>query len=253
MAGTITSGFLESARQEMAMGIHDFSVTYANVTVTNSSAAVTLTGIAVGDIVKFRVGAVVTGTNVYSTGVVRIATIDSTTQVSMTQTSTAAITQVTITGDTFKLALLKSTTGTTSVSQNYSRSAITNVGTLGTGAASSTNVGTDEVSGTGYTAGGQALTNVSPAITNGSGAYWTPSANIAWTTATFTAGGCVVYNASTYPKYGNGTSTTANAGGSAYGRAISVHSFGGDQTATSGTFTVVMPTNAFATAMFAIG
>ncbi len=250
MAGTITSGFTESARQEMAMGIHDFSVTYATVTVTNATGASTLTSIAAGDIVKFRVGALLTGTSV-GAAPCRVATIDSTTQVSMTKVSTPNnVTQITVTGDTFNLALLKSTS---QIQQNYSRSAITNVGTLGTGSVSATNVGTDEVTGTGYTAGGQVLANVSPAITNGSGAYWTPSANVAWTTATFTAGGCVVYNASTYPKYGNATSTTANAGGSAYGRAISVHSFGGDQTATSGTFTVVMPTNAFATAMFAIG
>jgi len=96
---------------------------------------------------------------------------------------------------------------------------------------------TGEVSGTGYTAGGVTVTNATaPTATNSSTtagvAYWTPSASIVYTTVTLTtAFNCVfLYN-----------STQGN-------KAISVHTFG-DQTVTSGTFTLTMPANTTSTAL----
>ena len=96
---------------------------------------------------------------------------------------------------------------------------------------------TGEVSGTGYTAGGVTVTNATaPTATNSSitagVAYWTPSASIVYTTVTLTtAFNCVfLYN-----------STQGN-------KAISVHTFG-DQTVTSGTFTLTMPANTTSTAL----
>lgn len=85
---------------------------------------------------------------------------------------------------------------------------------------------TNEVSGTGYTAGGVAVTNATPPSTSGTTGFWTPSASIVFTTVTLTtAFDCVLlYN-----------STQSN-------KAISVHTFG-SQTITAGTLTLTMPTN----------
>ena len=85
----------------------------------------------------------------------------------------------------------------------------------------------DEVSGTGYTAGGYDFTaaqNISPAE-SGTTAYWSWAVNPTWTSATFSTGGCLVYNA-----------TSGN-------RAVYVGSFGGSETVTAGTFTVLLPAN----------
>jgi len=96
---------------------------------------------------------------------------------------------------------------------------------------------TNEVSGTGYTAGGVTVTGATnPASTNSSTTagvgYWTPSASITYTTVTLTtAFDCVlIYN-----------STQSN-------KAVSVHTFG-SQTVTAGTFTLTMPANTTSTAL----
>ena len=111
------------------------------------------------------------------------------------------------------------------------------MGTPGTGAPSTSNIGTAEVSGTGYTAGGVTVTNATaPIATNSSStagvAYWTPSASFVYTTVTLaTAFDTVVLYNSTQG-----------------GRTVSVHTFG-SQTITAGTFTLTMPTNATTTAL----
>lgn len=96
---------------------------------------------------------------------------------------------------------------------------------------------TNEVSGTGYTAGGIAVTNATaPASTNSSSTagvgYWTPSANLVYSTVTLTTAfdTVLIYN-----------SSQSNA-------AVSVHTFG-SQTITAGTFTLTMPSNTTTTAL----
>jgi hypothetical protein len=96
---------------------------------------------------------------------------------------------------------------------------------------------TGEVSGTGYSAGGVAITNASaPATQNASAtagtAYWTPSASIVYSTVTLTTAfdAVLIYNATQG------------------GKSVSVHKFG-DQTVTAGTFTLTMPANATTTAL----
>jgi hypothetical protein len=89
-------------------------------------------------------------------------------------------------------------------------------------------MGTDETSGAGYTAGGSALTTVTPSLTSGVG-ITNFSPNPSWTSASFSAIAGEIYNTS------NRLEGVAN-------RAISIHDFGGTQTVASGTFTVVMPT-----------
>ena len=94
---------------------------------------------------------------------------------------------------------------------------------------------TGEVTGTGYTAGGVAVTNATAPTTSGTTAYWTPSAAITYTTVTLTTAfdTVLIYN-----------SSQSN-------RAVSVHTFGA-QTITAGTLTLVMPTNAAGTALLNI-
>jgi hypothetical protein len=121
------------------------------------------------------------------------------------------------TADTFKAAL-------------YLTSATVNAATT---AYSSTN----EVTGTGYTAGGVTVTNATaPIATNSSAtagvAYWTPSASITYTTVTLSTAfdAVLIYNSSQSNK------------------AVSVHTFG-SQTITAGTFTLTMPSNTTTTAL----
>lgn len=96
---------------------------------------------------------------------------------------------------------------------------------------------TGEVSGTGYSAGGIAVTNATaPIATNTSvtagTAYWTASANLVYTTVTLATvfDTVLIYN-----------SSQAN-------KAVSVHTFG-SQSVTSGTFTLTMPANGTTTAL----
>jgi len=86
---------------------------------------------------------------------------------------------------------------------------------------------TNEITGTGYTAGGKALTDIAPA-TSGTVAYISFS-NVTWNPASFTAAGALIYNA------------TTNA-------AVCVLSFGSDKTATS-TFTITFPAATSTTAV----
>ncbi len=85
---------------------------------------------------------------------------------------------------------------------------------------------TNEVSGTGYSAGGNTLTNVTPS-TSGTTAL-TDFADTTWSTATITARGALVYNSST-------AAGTAD-------RAVIVLDFGSDKTSTAGDFTITFPT-----------
>mgnify|MGYP003120071088 FL=1 len=80
---------------------------------------------------------------------------------------------------------------------------------------------TNEVSGTNYTAGGAALTNVTP-TTSGTTAI-VDFADLTFGTATVTARGCLIYNDTNSDK------------------AICAIDFGGDKTSTAGDFTVVFP------------
>ena len=94
---------------------------------------------------------------------------------------------------------------------------------------------TGEVSGTGYSAGGVAVTNATVPTYSGTTAYWTPSASINYTTVTLTTAfdAVLIYNA-----------TQSN-------KAVSVHTFG-SQTITAGTFSLTMPSNAAGTALLNI-
>ena len=85
---------------------------------------------------------------------------------------------------------------------------------------------TNEVVGTGYTAGGVTLTNIDP-TSSGTTAF-IDFADATWASATITANGAIIYNTTT----DGGTGTT---------NAVAVIAFGGDKTSTNGDFVVQFP------------
>jgi hypothetical protein len=91
---------------------------------------------------------------------------------------------------------------------------------------------TNEVVGTGYTAGGVALTSV--VVTNDTANDRTKfsSANPSWPTATITARGAVIYK--------------SRGGAASADELVCYLDFGSDQTSTAGTFTVTCPANGWA-------
>ena len=113
-------------------------------------------------------------------------------------------------GHTFKLALFTSSASLGASTTDYSTSnEITNT------------------SGTAYTAGGATLTNTGVGLT--STTAFTDFGDVTYTSASFTANGAMIYNTTT----GGGSSTTD---------AVCIIAFGGDKTATNGTFTIQFPT-----------
>jgi hypothetical protein len=112
-------------------------------------------------------------------------------------------------GDTFKIALYDNNASFTAATTAYTA--------------------TDEVSGTGYSAGGGALTNVDP--TSSGTTALTDFVDETFSTATITARGALIYN--TTP---NTTSISVT------NPTVVVLDFGADKTSTAGDFTIVFPT-----------
>ena len=111
----------------------------------------------------------------------------------------------TSTGNTFKLALYNNTAAFTAATTAYTA--------------------TNEVTASGsYSAGGGALTNVTPTST--STTAFTDFADLSFTSATITAYGAMIYN------------DTAVGDPS-----VCILDFGGAKTSTAGTFTIIFPTN----------
>ena len=108
-------------------------------------------------------------------------------------------------GNTFNLAL-------------YTSSATLNKST--TAYSSSNEI--SNTSGSAYTAGGKALTSVTPPLSTDTACC--DFADISFTSASFTANGCLIYN-----------DTNSD-------RAVCAIAFGGDKTVSSGTFTIQFPT-----------
>jgi hypothetical protein len=92
---------------------------------------------------------------------------------------------------------------------------------------------TNEISGTGYTAKGNALTSVTPVLSTDTAVC--DFANTSWTSASFTANGCLIFNDDV-----------------AGDPAVCAIAFGGDKTVTSGTFTIEFPAASAGTAIIGI-
>jgi hypothetical protein len=106
-------------------------------------------------------------------------------------------------GSTFKLAMYDNSASFTAATTAYTA--------------------TNEVSGTGYSAGGGTLTRIDP-TTSGTTAF-TDFADLTFSTATVTARGALIYN-----------DTAAG------DPSVVVLDFGSDKTSTAGDFTIVFPT-----------
>lgn len=219
MAG-YTTAMCGSFKAELAMGGHCFLATQSAVAFTTANASPTASA---GTTTGLAVGMAITGAAVAAGSV--IASIDSSTQITSSKNFTGTNgAGLTFTGDSFKIALGKpSPTGTYGASTtNYSNL---------TG-------NSDEITGTGYTAGGQALANnISPSNSAGN-AFWQWSVNPSWTSSTFSAAAALIYNTSSRLNTNN--------------RAVSVHDFGGTQTVSAGTFTLIQPSNAASTSLLQI-
>lgn len=113
-----------------------------------------------------------------------------------------------VSADTFNLALFRDTASI--------------VGTFGAATTNYSNMGVDEASGTNYTAGGAALTNIAPS-SSGTTAF-TDFVDLTFSTVTLTTSGCLIYN-----------TNLSNA-------SVGVFNFGGDVTATAGDLTIQFPT-----------
>ena len=109
-------------------------------------------------------------------------------------------------GDTFNLAL-------------YTSSATLNKST--TAYSSSNEI--SNTSGSAYSAKGKALTSVTPVLSTDTAVC--DFADVSWTSASFTANGCLIFN----------DSHSSDA-------AVCAIAFGSDKTVTSGTFTIQFPT-----------
>ena len=140
-----------------------------------------------------------------------------------------AITQAMCTS--FKQELLTGTHNFTNSSGNTFKLALfTSSASLGAGTTAYST--SNEVSGTGYTAGGSALTNVTPSA-DGTTAI-TDFADLTFSSSTITARGALIYNDSVSDK------------------AVLVLDFGADKASSSGDFTIQFPAAAAATAIIRI-
>ena len=136
--------------------------------------------------------------------------------------------------NSFKQEILVGTHNFTTTSGNDFKLAMyTSSASLGAGttAYASTNEITN-ASGSAYAAGGKTIVSVTPAL-DGSTAVC-DFADISFTSASFTANGCLIYN-----------DTQAD-------KAVCVVAFGGDKTVSSGTFTIQFPAAAASTAIVRI-
>ena len=131
----------------------------------------------------------------------------------------------------FKTELLTGTHNfTNSSGNNFKLALYTSSATLGATTTAFTTTG--QASGTNYSSGGSALTNVTPSATGTTAV--TDFNDLTFSTATITARGCMIYNDT------NGD------------KSVATIDFGGDKTSTSGDFTIVFPAAASGTAIIRI-
>ena len=116
------------------------------------------------------------------------------------------------TSDTFKIALYSSSASLDAATTAYSAS--------------------NEISGTGYSAGGVTLSVVAPSIDGTTGLV--DFGNPSWSNATFSTSGALIYNSSKSNK------------------AVAVYSFGSSQSVSSANFNITMPAAAAGTAIVRI-
>ena len=126
--------------------------------------------------------------------------------------------------NSFKTEVLQAVHNFTNGGNTFNLALYTSSATLDktTTAYSATNEITN-TSGSAYVAKGEALTNVTPALSGDTACC--DFSDVSWTSASFTANGCLIFN-----------DTAAG------DPAVCAIAFGGDKTVSSGTFTIQFPT-----------
>ena len=125
-------------------------------------------------------------------------------------------------GSAFKLALYTSSSSHNAQTANYT-----------------TGNEISNTSGSAYTAGGYALTNIGVTGSNTTATSYVDFQDAVWSNASFTANSALLYNTTA-----NGAANTTNA--------VCVLAFGADYTASNGTFTVQFPAAGTSTAILRI-
>lgn len=120
----------------------------------------------------------------------------------------------------FKQELLVGTHNFTNGANSFKLALYSSSATLGAATTAFTTTG--QASGTNYSSGGSALTNVTPFATGTTAVC--DFSDLTFSNATITARGCLIYNDTQSDK------------------AVCAVDFGGDKTSTAGDFTVVFPT-----------
>ena len=137
--------------------------------------------------------------------------------------------------NSFKTEILKAVHNfTASTGNTFNIALYTSSATLGAGTTAYSS--SDEItnsSGSAYSAKGKALTSVTPVLDSTTAVC--DFADISWTSASFTANGCLIFN----------DTATGDP-------AVCAVAFGGDKTVSSGTFTVQFPAAAATTAIVRI-
>ena len=137
--------------------------------------------------------------------------------------------------NSFKTEILKAVHNfTASTGNTFNIALYTSSATLGAGTtAYTTSNEITNAAGSAYSAKGKALTSVTPTLDSTTAVC--DFADISWTSASFTANGCLIFN------------DTATGDPS-----VCAVAFGGDKTVSSGTFTVQFPAAAATTAIVRI-
>ena len=137
--------------------------------------------------------------------------------------------------NSFKVEILTATHNFTASSGNtFNLALYTSSASMGAG--TTAYASTNEIantSGSSYSAKGKALTSVTPVLSSTTAVC--DFANISWTSASFTANGCLIFN----------DTATGDPG-------CCVIAFGGDKTVTSGTFTIEFPAASAGSAIIGI-
>tara|TARA_R100001594_G_scaffold77806_1_gene112353 strand:- start:168 stop:599 length:432 start_codon:yes stop_codon:yes gene_type:complete len=134
--------------------------------------------------------------------------------------------------NSFKTQILKAEHDfTASTGSTFTLALFDSDATLGAGTTAYST--SEEITGTGYTAGGKNLTSVTPVLDSSTAVC--DFGDISWTSSTFTANACLIYRSS-------GTGDPA----------VCSVAFGGDKSVSSGTFTIQFPAAAATTAIVRI-
>lgn len=201
----ITTSMAGSFKKELMKGQHCMTTTGFTVT-GSSSSSVNYTS--VSSVADISLGMSFTGTNVGASSIVTVIGSSSTFTSSVAATGSISGGTLTFTNPmagSYKLAMYTSSATLDGTTSTYSA--------------------TNEASGTGYSAGGSALTISASMPSLTSTTAFMDFADLVFSTATVTARGCMIYN--------------SYAG---LNRTVSVHDFGADKTSTAGDFTIIFPT-----------